>query len=184
MEYIKISKKIKSPVDGLKLDLLVLVPAGTPKGILQIHHGMAEYKERYLPFMGYFAQAGYVTAIHDCRGHGKSVRTKKDLGYMYGGGMDALIEDTAEITRMLKEEWQGVPLILLGHSMGSMVVRCFTKKYDDLLDMLVVCGSPSKNPGAKVGLAGSCPGKDQRGTSCQPFSGTAFPGKLFGEVRR
>ena len=153
MEYIKISKKINSPVDGLKLDLLVLVPAGTPKGILQIHHGMAEYKERYLPFMEYFAQAGYVTAIHDCRGHGKSVRTKKDLGYMYGGGMDALIEDTAEITRMLKEEWQGVPLILLGHSMGSMVVRCFTKKYDDLLDMLVVCGSPSKNPGAKVGLA-------------------------------
>ena len=136
MEYTKISKKIKSPVDGLKLDLLVLVPDGTPKGILQIHHGMAEYKERYLPFMEYFAQAGYVTAIHDCRGHGKSVRTKKDLGYMYGGGMDALIEDTAEITRMLKEEWQGVPLILLGHSMGSMVVRCFTKKYDDLLDML------------------------------------------------
>lgn len=57
MEYTKISKKIKSPVDGLKLDLLVLVPAGTPKGILQIHHGMAEYKERYLPFMEYFAQA-------------------------------------------------------------------------------------------------------------------------------
>lgn len=56
-----------------------------------------------------------------------------------GAGMDALIEDTAEVTRMLKEEWQGVPLILLGHSMGSMVVRCFTKKYDDLLNMLVVC---------------------------------------------
>ena len=36
---------------------------------------------------------------------------------MYGAGMDALIEDTAEVTRMLKEEWQGVPLILLGHSM-------------------------------------------------------------------
>ena len=47
MEYTKISKKIKSPVDGLKLDLLVLVPDKTPKGILQIHHGMAEYKERY-----------------------------------------------------------------------------------------------------------------------------------------
>lgn len=72
---------------------------------------------------------------------------------MYGAGMDALIEDTAEVTRMLKEEWQGVPLILLGHSMGSMVVRCFTKKYDDLLNMLVVCGSPSKNPGAKIGIA-------------------------------
>ena len=116
MEYTKISKKMKSPVDGLELDLLILVPEEAPKGILQIHHGMAEYKERYLPFMKYFAEAGYVAAIHDCRGHGKSVRTKKDLGYMYGAGMDALIEDTAEVTRMLKEEWQGVPLILLGHS--------------------------------------------------------------------
>lgn len=152
MEYTKISKKIKSPVDGLELDLLMLIPEETPKGILQIHHGMAEYKERYLPFMEYFARAGYVTAIHDCRGHGKSVRVKKDLGYMYGGGSDALVEDTAAITRMLKKDWHGLPLILLGHSMGSMVVRCFTKKYDDLLDLLIVCGSPSKNPGAKAGM--------------------------------
>lgn len=152
MEYTKIVKKVSSPVDGLKLDLLLLVPRETPKGILQIHHGMAEYKERYLPFMEYFAQAGYVAAIHDCRGHGKSIRAKADLGYMYGGGADALVEDTSAITRMLKEEWPGLPLILLGHSMGSMVVRCFAKKYDDLLDLLVVCGSPSKNPGAKTGI--------------------------------
>ena len=55
MEYTKISKKMKSPVDGLELDLLILVPEEAPKGILQIHHGMAEYKERYLPFMKYFA---------------------------------------------------------------------------------------------------------------------------------
>ena len=69
--------------------------------------------------------------------------------------------------------------------MGSMVVRCFTKKYDDLLDMLVVCGSPSKNPGAKVGLALAAAQEKISGAHhCQPFSGTAFPGKLFGEVRR
>ena len=72
MEYTKISKKMKSPVDGLELDVLILVPEEAPKGILQIHHGMAENKERYLPFMKYFAEAGYVAAIHDCRGHGKS----------------------------------------------------------------------------------------------------------------
>ena len=104
---------------------------------------------------------------------------------MYGAGMDALIEDTAEVTRMLKEEWQGVPLILLGHSMGSMVVRCFTKKYDDLLNMLVICGSPSKNPGAKIGIAlAAVQEKISGGTPCQPFSGTAFSGKLFREVCR
>lgn len=44
MEYTKISKKMKSPVDGLELDLLILVPEEAPKGILQIHHGMASIK--------------------------------------------------------------------------------------------------------------------------------------------
>ena len=72
MEYTKISKKMKSPVDGLELDLLILVPEEAPKGILQIHHGMAEYKERYLPFMKYFAEAGYVWCRYGCvdRGYG------------------------------------------------------------------------------------------------------------------
>ena len=48
MEYTKISKKMKSPVDGLELDLLILVPEEAPKAILQIHHGMAEHCGRYV----------------------------------------------------------------------------------------------------------------------------------------
>ena len=96
----KYETSICSNQDGLELSVLWLEPEKEPKGILQISHGMSEYKERYLPFMKYFAEAGYVVAIHDCRGHGKSVRTKKDLGYMYGAGMDAMIEDTAVVTSM------------------------------------------------------------------------------------
>ena len=80
--------------------------------------------------MEYLAEAGYVAAIHDCRGHGKSVKASADLGYMYGGGADALVEDAHQLTMELKKEWPEIPFVLFGHSMGSMVVRTYVKRYD------------------------------------------------------
>lgn len=153
MKYVEKNKIMISETDGLELDMLELIPEGECKAVLQIHHGMSEYKERYLPFMQYMAERGYAVAIHDCRGHGKSVRNQNELGYMYEGGADALVEDTHQITMSLREKYPGVPLILFGHSMGSMVVRAYTKKYDRDIDMLIVCGSPSKNPYLGVGKA-------------------------------
>ena len=83
---------IESEADGLDISVLAVVPDETPyRGILQLVHGMSEYKERYLPFMEYMTQQGFLTIIHDHRGHGKSVRRKEDLGHMYGGGADALL---------------------------------------------------------------------------------------------
>ena len=139
-------EKLRSYGDGLKLEVLTVVPEGEIRGIFQIHHGMSEYKERYLPFMRFMAKQGYAAVIHDCRGHGKSIRSREDLGYMYGQGGKALVEDTHRILQVMKERWPGVPVILLGHSMGSLVVRTFLKRYDRDIDLLVVCGSPGKNP--------------------------------------
>ena len=84
---------IESEADGLDISVLAVVPDETPyRGILQLVHGMSEYKERYLPFMEYMAKKGYVCVIHDHRGHGKSVRALDHLGYMYGGGADAILK--------------------------------------------------------------------------------------------
>ena len=100
---------IESEADGLDISVLAVVPDETPyKGILQLVHGMSEYKERYLPFMEYMAKKGYVCVIHDHRGHGKSVRALDDLGYMYGGGADAILKDIEVVNRGLwfsKQEW-------------------------------------------------------------------------------
>ena len=52
----------------------------------------------------------------------------------------------------MKERYPNKPLVLFGHSMGSMVVRKYIKKYDDEIDKLIVCGSPSKNKYAKIGI--------------------------------
>ena len=79
---------IQSKVDGLMLDGLVVEPEeGVQRtALLQLSHGMSEYKERYLPFMEFMAEHGVVCVIHDHRGHGKSVKSEQDLGFMYGAG--------------------------------------------------------------------------------------------------
>lgn len=84
----KYETSICSNQDGLELSVLWLEPEKEPKGILQISHGMSEYKERYLPFMRYLCERGYLCAIHDHRGHGKSVKYKSDLGYMISRNLE------------------------------------------------------------------------------------------------
>ena len=140
-----------SEQDGLRLDGL-LIGAEEGKAILQISHGMCEHKERYLPFMEYMANQGYICVIHDHRGHGKSVRLQEDLGYFYKNGGENLVEDLHQITQAIKKQYIGLPYFLLGHSMGSLAVRCYIKKYDTDLDGLIVCGSPSENTMAGIGI--------------------------------
>ena len=74
---------LTSKQDGLKLHVLLMEPEQSPKGIVQICHGMAEHKERYEPFMQMLCNNGYISVIHDHRGHGKSVKNAADLGYFY-----------------------------------------------------------------------------------------------------
>ena len=82
------------------LDGLVVEPEeGVQRtALLQLSHGMSEYKERYLPFMEFMAEHGVVCVIHDHRGHGKSVKSEQDLGFMYGAGGAGLVEDLFQVT--------------------------------------------------------------------------------------
>jgi alpha-beta hydrolase superfamily lysophospholipase len=144
---------LSSPVDGLLLDGLFVLPETPPKAVVQLVHGMCEHKMRYLPFMEHLAQQGYACCMHDHRGHGKSVRAPEDLGYFYAGGGPAVVEDLHAVNQMLHEKFPGLPVYLFGHSMGSLAVRAYIKKYDDTIEALVVCGSPSKPTGVGVGKA-------------------------------
>ncbi|MCI8332434.1 MAG: alpha/beta hydrolase [Clostridiales bacterium] len=144
--------KIQSEQDGLMLGVSIRIPE-QPTGILQLVHGMAEHRERYFEVMDFFAGQGYVVIMHDHRGHGESVRSQRDYGFFYKNGASAMVEDTHQITLYVKQRFPGLAVVLLGHSMGSMVVRCYVRKYDDAIDGLIVCGSPSKNRMAGMGLA-------------------------------
>lgn len=142
---------IRSCTDGIDLSVMTLIP-DTVVGVVQLVHGMAEHKERYLPFMRFLANHGYATIIHDHRGHGASVKDQDDLGYFGNHGAHAIVEDVLDVYRVMKERYPNVPYTLFGHSMGSLIVRRFIQKYDDLIDQLIVCGAPGNNPYTKTGL--------------------------------
>lgn len=141
--------------DNIKLSCMVVEPdeGVQKKGVLVLVHGMCEHKERYIPLMEYLAAAGYVCVISDNRGHGRSVLRKEDLGYMYAGGWQAMVEDIALVVEWTKKNYPGFGISLFGHSMGSMVVRSFTKRHDDMIERLIVCGCPSDNPAKGAGKA-------------------------------
>ena len=142
-----------SAADGLEISYLETAPEGTPKGIVQLVHGMCEHKERYLPLMDFLNRRGYVCVINDHRGHGESVREPEDLGYFYEGGAEGLVEDVHQLLVMTREKYgRELPYTLLGHSMGSFAVRVFLKEHDADIDRLIVMGSPSPLAASGAGL--------------------------------
>lgn len=142
---------LESPADGLPLAVAWMVPDETPKGIVQLSHGMAEHKERYEEFMTFLARHGYVAVIHDHRGHGASVRYPEDVGYFYTEDIQVIVEDLCAVSEMIRARYPGLPLSLFAHSMGTLVARNYLKNHDGALDRLILCGPPTRNPA--VGMA-------------------------------
>ena len=143
--------QIKSNCDGLMIDVEIFIPDGNIKGIVQLSHGMVEHKVYYYDFMEYLTEIGYVTIINDHRGHGRSIKDKADLGYFYEESSDFIVEDLHQVTEYIKGRFPEKDVILIGHSMGSLIVRKYIKKYDDEINKLIVCGSPSINKASKAG---------------------------------
>ena len=146
-----IIKKITSKQDGLKLEIAIM-ECENPKGIVQFSHGMAEHKERYFDFMQYLNERGYICVIHDHRGHGSSVKSKNDYGYFYTENVDYIVDDLFQVTEYVCEKYPGLEVTLFSHSMGTLVARCYLKKYDAYIGRLILCGPPTENSAAGLGL--------------------------------
>lgn len=147
---------IESPYDGLEISVLEMAPQGEPRAVLYLVHGLCGCKERFVPFMEYLAEHGISCIASDLRGHGDSVRSEADRGYMYQGGAEALVRDMKVVAAYAKDRFEGIPFVLLGHSMGSLAARVYAKTNDAGLDGLIICGSPSPSPLAPVGRLFLC----------------------------
>lgn len=124
-----------------------------PRAILQLCHGMCEHKGRYDEMISYFIERGYVAVMHDHRGHGETAEKEEDNGYFGDKTAKAIVQDTVQVTDYIKQKYPNAPVYLFGHSMGSMVVRCYLHEHDERIQKLVVCGSPSQNPLAPIAIA-------------------------------
>ena len=80
---------------------------------------MNEHKERYYPFMDYLAEQGFITVIHDNRGHGKSIVEPDDLGYMFRKGGEGFVSDIAQLNARIRAAYPNVPVFMAASGLGA-----------------------------------------------------------------
>ena len=140
--------------DGLHtLAGIVVHPGGRPRAILHIVHGMTEHISRYSSAMRAFAQRGILCVGYDNLGHGYTA-SEGEYGYIAPReGYRILTADVASFATAVKKKYgEDLPYILMGHSMGSFIVRCASESVI-CPDKLIVMGTGGKNPLSGAALA-------------------------------
>jgi alpha-beta hydrolase superfamily lysophospholipase len=127
--------------DGVRVACYGWPAEGSARGIVQIAHGMGEHSLRYARLAQALNRAGYHVYANDHRGHGKTAPSKELLGDFGNAGWDGLVADMVALTRRAKEERAGLPIVLLGHSMGSFGAQQYVLDHSALIDGLVLSGS-------------------------------------------
>ena len=138
-----------------RLHCMEWLPDGEILGAVQIVHGMMEHTGRYRETAEWLADRGIAVYGHDHLGHGRTAAEKEDLGYF--GDRDgelSLVKDVRRLTLYGKRRYRGKRLFLLGHSMGSFMVRRTLTVYEDGPDGVILMGTGSQPEG--MVFAGWC----------------------------
>ena len=122
-------------------------PIGDVKAVIYIAHGMGEHAARYDNLAQQLVKEGYLVIANDHRGHGKTAKVLGDFG---PNGWECMISDMRDILSDLHKEFPSVKKILIGHSMGSLLSQQFVTQHSDLIDALVLSGSPGFSPGIQL----------------------------------
>ena len=137
-------EKIPSTRPGAQLNVLVCLPEGRPRAVLQMTHGMVEYIGRYEELARFLAGQGIAAVGHDHLGHGGTAAGKEDYGY-FGrpDGNRLLLDDIFAVTRWAKAlpALAGLPWFLLGHSMGSFYARQYLCEHGGELSGAILMGT-------------------------------------------
>lgn len=128
-------------------------PDGEVKAVIQMHHGMAEHSGRYKNFINAFVDKGYAIFINDMLGHGKSNNDRNLLGYFGDkNGYKDIIADAKTLSDIAKKEYPDKKFIISGHSMGSLIMRCYINEYGNCFDGAIFIGTAGPTPLAKAGV--------------------------------
>ena len=123
---------------------------GAPRAVVVVVHGVGEHSGRYMNLVRPLVADGFAIYAYDHRGHGRSPGPRVHIERW-----SQYRDDLAVFLAMVAAREPGVPLVLYGHSMGSLVV----------LDYLVepraaagdAAGAPASGPGSRVDDAAGAP---------------------------
>lgn len=116
-------------------------------GVVQIIHGMAEYVERYEELAEFLTDKGFVVTGDDHLGHGKSVPQGGSFGYFCEQDpATVVVRDVHRLKKMTQSLYPGVPYIILGHSMGSFILRNYLCRYGTGISGAVIVGTGMQSP--------------------------------------
>jgi alpha-beta hydrolase superfamily lysophospholipase len=115
--------------------------SGPAAGIVQIAHGMGDDALRYDSIAAFLSAAGFEVYANDHRGHGRTARSPQSFGDFGPGGWDALVADVVTLTRIARSSQPGLPVILVGHSIGSFAVQQYLLDHSQLVAGAVLAGS-------------------------------------------
>ena len=133
-----------SSTTGEPLEKRLWAPQGEPRAIVQLVHGMAEHIARYDATAKRLTAEGFLVVGHTCLGHGTQA---KRLGWFAAqDGWDALVADVHALRLQTQAEHPGVPYFLLGHSMGSFVVRTYCLTHEAGLAGVILSGTGHFDP--------------------------------------
>lgn len=134
------------------------MPDKKPYCIVQVIHGMQEYALRYDDFANYLTERGIIVVADDHLGHGLSVKEGNPHGYMCENDpATVMVRDVHRLKKITQEEYPGVTYIIVGHSMGSFILRNYLTRYGTGIDGAIIIGTGWHSPFSM--RAGQCAAK-------------------------
>lgn len=125
-----------------QIHVMEWIPDTNIRSILQISHGMVEHIERYDEFASYLSKRGIYVVGHSHLGHGKSVISKQKLGYFHADdGNACVIGDIQKLRQITQKKYPDIPYYMLGHSMGSFLLRQYLGLYSSGLSGAILMGT-------------------------------------------
>ena len=122
-------------------------PEGPPRVVVQLVHGISEHIGRYDSFARFLAEHGFAVVGHDHLGHGRTARNPLEFGWFADrDGWKHVVKDVRALRERVGAEYPGLPCFLLGHSMGSFVVRGYLMFWPGTVDGAILSGTGQEPP--------------------------------------
>lgn len=111
-------------------------PGEPPVRIVQIVHGYAEHGGRYGHVAAALTRLGAVVCADDHLGHGRSDGERALIT-----DFEHVVDDLHTVASVVRREYPGLPLVLVGHSMGGLLAARFAQRWPEEVAGVAFCGS-------------------------------------------